>query len=474
VQQHQRAKVDLLFLSRDLSPPRKDVWKGVEGQEGVDLRVIRVTGPPQPGDADSIATIVRARNASKRAGSTPFVMLVDDDVVLGPRCVARLVEGLRKRPQFAALAADSAGEMRRGWDHWDYPRHVGMAAVLFRRERLEALTFRSESDKCECRCCCEDLRRAGHAIGYLPGAEAWHRPLRTNRATSCAAFPSQSAESSRDVTERASAAGSTAPALPGRVLSTFDRKHRRLFVRRFLRSFRREGNTERVTAVVSGLYPSERRSLATIPGVEVFVAPNDGHPCRQRLRNFQQVIAGWPEDTPVAYWDAGDIVFQDRIAPLWDLVRANPDRLLAVTEVIPFRDSTGARRWVERIHDREARRWALDLLMERPLINGGFAAGTVKTMLRYLKAADQILRSPALKECGDWGDQTAMNLYCHSNPHTWLEIPAGWNFCLVGLEPSQYRVSRDGRTERLDRAPLHVVHGAAGSLKHWDLVHLTA
>ena len=168
--------IDLLFLSRDLSPPRPDVWEGIQAQEGVTLRVIRITGPAVPGDRSRFETIVRARNAGKRQGSAPLVMLLDDDVVLGPRCVARLAEGLINRPEFAALAADSGGEMNDGRDHWDYPRHVGMAAVLFRRERLEALTFRWEPTKCECQCCCDDLHRAGYAIGYMPGAEAWHRP----------------------------------------------------------------------------------------------------------------------------------------------------------------------------------------------------------------------------------------------------------------------------------------------------------
>ena len=57
------------------------------------------------------------------------------------------------------------------WENWDYPRHVGMAATLFRRERLERLTFRWEPGKCECRCCCDDLRRAGFGIGYLAGGQ---------------------------------------------------------------------------------------------------------------------------------------------------------------------------------------------------------------------------------------------------------------------------------------------------------------
>src|SRR5262249_36310570 len=139
------------------------------------------------------------------------------------------------------------------------------------------------------------------------------------------------------------------PSLPGRILAAFDRRHLRLFVRRFLRTLRNEGNFDTVTAVASGLFPSERRRLAQMPGVEVVVAPNDGHPARRRLRNFQHVIADWPADTPVAYWDAGDVVFQDRIAPLWDLVRTHSDRLLAVTEGGLFREGSTCWWWTETI-----------------------------------------------------------------------------------------------------------------------------
>ena len=73
--------------------------------------------------------------------------------------------------------------MAGGWQNWDYPRHVGMAAILFRRERLADLTFRWEPDKCECLCCCHDLRRQGHGIGYLAGARPGTARTRAGRHT---------------------------------------------------------------------------------------------------------------------------------------------------------------------------------------------------------------------------------------------------------------------------------------------------
>ena len=103
-------------------------------------------------------------------------MFVDDDVVLGRGCVASLLQTLQARVEFAAFAADYNHEMKAGRGNSDYPPHVGMGATLFRRKPLESVTFRWEDQKCECQCCCDDLRRAGYGIGYLPGAVAWHKP----------------------------------------------------------------------------------------------------------------------------------------------------------------------------------------------------------------------------------------------------------------------------------------------------------
>ena len=87
-------EVDLILLSRDLSPPRNDVWRGIELQDGVDLRIHRLEGTPRSEDPNRYETIARARNRAKTLGSSPWVMFLDDDVVLGPGCVARLVEAL--------------------------------------------------------------------------------------------------------------------------------------------------------------------------------------------------------------------------------------------------------------------------------------------------------------------------------------------------------------------------------------------
>ena len=175
--------VDLILLSRDLSPPRPDVWEGIRSQSGVNLVIHRQVGAARPGDRNRWETIARVRNEARTLGSSPWVMYLDDDVVLGPGSLGSLVQALEQQPRVAALGADSAGEMNRPGESWDRPSHVGMAAVMFRREVLAKITFRWEGEKCECLCCCEDLRAAGWAIGYLPGALAWHRPASSDGAS---------------------------------------------------------------------------------------------------------------------------------------------------------------------------------------------------------------------------------------------------------------------------------------------------
>jgi hypothetical protein len=417
-------------------------------------------------DANRWATIARARNAAKRLGPAPWVMYLDDDVVLGEACVARLREGLRKRPEFAALAADSAGEMRRGLNHWDYPRHVGMAAVMFRRDRLANLTFRWEPGKCECLCCCEDLRQAGLAIGYLPGAIAWHRPApRGAIATPHAPGASATPEPRRPEARFPGEDSSPAPPRTSRVLAAFNRRDAQRFRRQFLKTLRAGGNHEPVTAVAYGLYPSERNLLAALPGVEV-IAIADTHvsPALRRARDFQAAIARWPENTPVAYWDAGDVLFQSSLAPLWGLVRAHPDALLVARDASGYPENPVIVSWTDAIRDLAARRRAFELLSTHPFLNSGFAAGTAGALIRYLKEVDRLLNSSALEGVGPWGDQVAMNVYCHTYPSTWKEIGDGWNYSLAGRSPRDYRRLPGGRIESVNGSPVHVAHGTAGTL----------
>jgi hypothetical protein len=456
-------EVDLILITRDRSPPRADVRRGIGTQTGVRLYVHRVVGTPRTEDLNRWATIARARNEGKRLGSSRWVIFLDDDVVLEPGCVARLVEGLRQRPGFAAVAADYLGEMSPDPDAWQYPRHVGIGATLFRRDLLAPLVFRWEPAKCECQCCCDDLRRAGFGVGYLPGARARHE--RSDRA----------GHGCRPAGEPTGRRGGLPPPGPdARVLAAFDRNHFRRFRRQFLRTLRSSGNPEVVTAFGYGLRPSEQRVLASIPGVEaVPLTANGVVPAIRRLRDFQDAVARWPPDTPVAYWDAGDVLFQDRLDGLWDLVRGNPEKLLAVREPRWDPSNPAVADWTLTIRDPGARTRAFELLATHPFLNSGFAAGTARTLLGYLREAHRLRHSSALLGTADWGDQTALNLYCHSDPRRWQEVAEGWNYCLFMRRPGAYRVLPDGRIEGRPGTIIHVAHGNCKTLIKLGLSLLT-
>jgi hypothetical protein len=454
--------IDLLLLTRDGSPPRQDVWNGIQRQAGVRLHLHRVIGAPRPGDRHRWETICRARNEGRHVGSSAWVMYLDDDVVLASDCLATLLAGLKQRPAFAAVAADSAGEMSTGWENWDYPGHVGMAATLFRREHLAGLTFRWEPGKCECWCCCDDLRRAGFAIGYLPGAIAHHNPAPRFRV----AGPCAGDETSRPRLEGSAAA-------LGRILTAFDRRDFRRFSRIFLPSLRAAGNREVVTAVVYGLYPSEQEALRQQPSVEVVAVDHNGVcPALRRLRDFQDVISRVPADTPVSYWDAGDIKFQNSLDPLWNLIRSNPNLLLVGREPLSFPENPVIRTWTNYIRDPDARQRAFKLMSTHRFLNSGFAAGTVGALLRYLREGDRLLNSPDLEGVGDWGDQPAMNLFCHTHPDAFQEIGMSWNFTLAGRNPREYTVDAHGRFHSTIGIPIHVVHGNAGSFRPREFPYL--
>jgi hypothetical protein len=126
-------------------------------------------GPPLPGEG-RIDAIARARNRAKRFGDAPYVMFLDDDVVLPARAIEELVYTLFFNPQYAAIGIDYQG--------LNQPSpgaiHVAMGAVMFMRSILERINFRTEPNVCECYCCCQDIRRMGYLIDYLPGVRAEH------------------------------------------------------------------------------------------------------------------------------------------------------------------------------------------------------------------------------------------------------------------------------------------------------------
>jgi hypothetical protein len=160
--------VDVLTVLAPGEAIRPPVLAALAEQGCVALTHHVVPGPRRPGEWRA-AAIARARNAARRCGDAHYALFLDADVVLPPLGVERLVYGLVLNPGYAALGINyqrDTGEL--------VPLHVAMGATLFYRPVLAAIQFRTEPGRCECTCCCVDLRRLGYEIGYLPGLRAEH------------------------------------------------------------------------------------------------------------------------------------------------------------------------------------------------------------------------------------------------------------------------------------------------------------
>jgi hypothetical protein len=449
--------VDLVVLSRDDRPLHAAIQRGIDSQRGVRLRVHRVYGRQHPADKCRWQTIARARNAGKRLGSSPWLMFLDDDVQLLPDCVYRLVRALRVRQRYAALSAN----YRREGHLSGVSKHVAMGATLFRRSALDSIEFRFENDRCECQCCCDDLRTRGYRIAYLPTARARH-------AHSGNTIESVHVEAScpESIELRASGVAEST----GTVLACFNRRHYQRFLRRFIPSFRASGNREQIIAVGIGLFPSELRRLQRMWNVEVHGLRDNGVPAQiRRLHEFPRILSQLGEGAMAAFWDAGDVLFQQRIQELWSIADQNRGKLLIAREPFGHPRNIAVRAWTETIENPIARQRIFDLVAPRPFLNSGFAAGTNDALLEYCHAAAEVQRSADFKGTKEWADQLAMNVYCHENPAVWQEIDSGWNYCLCTRLRGDFRVLPSGRYVRVDGGPIYAVHGNGRTLD-WKVV----
>jgi len=435
--------IDVVILSRDEGPLAIEVEQALRDQLKVQVRVIRVVGRPRSDERHRWQTIARARNEGKAQATTPWVLFLDDDVVLGRDTIFQLWQALGRRTNLAAIAANYQTSGTSPWGH----RHIAMGATLFRSSPLRLIRFRFDPRQCECQCCCDDLRKHGWGIDYLPQATAVHLKR-----------PQDSDDSA------------TAP--PPRVLTAFDRRDVFRFEKQFLATLRKSGNHCAVSAVTYGLYPSEIARLSAMPGVEVHPHRVDGRmaPIR-RLEDFAGLTSTFAPQTPIAYWDCADVFFQGSLDPLWEEARRRPDLILAAREPKSYPDNPAIEEWTRTIHDYQARRKAFQLLSQNPFLNSGFVAGLAGPMHSYFQSASRSMSGPDLAGTLDWGDQTALNFYCHSHPHRWHEVEVGWNYC-VHDRYGEIALEMDGRVKSRKGEPVYVVHGNARSFRHLALSYL--
>ena len=435
--------VDVCVLSRDHSALDPRVESAIRLQQHVRCVLHRIVARPREADRNRIETIARGRNQAKSRGQSPWLMFVDDDVVLDRDCVAKLLANLEQRPAIGALAAWYRNEHAL---EYEQRRHVTMGATLFRRSALNQIRFRTRPGWCECLCCCVDLRSRGIGIGYLPGLKAEHIKLKTQHAINNNSNSKQY------------------------VLAGFDGRHLKLFQTLFLPSLRESGNNETVLAVTSGLTSSERRGLhqsGNVAAMDVRVK-GSRHIATDRFKHFAEILRDIPRGSKVAFWDAGDVVFQKSLKGLWKQVEENTSKVAVVAEPWSHRTISARDQWIsttrELSHEIELRR----ILRHKPIINGGFAAGYVEPMRHFLLGTDRWIHSPKLRGTGSF-NQIAMGSHCFtSNCHVFVD--AGWNYCLAGRPTADAYVAKDGNlTDRKTQRRIAVVHGNGKTLARYNI-----
>lgn len=119
------------------------------------------------------SNLAQARNAVKGYAETDYVLMLDNDVVLPPRSLEGMSSFLDRYADFGAIALakrPSCVEPILDEKAVTEPDHVDMSCVLWRRAVLEWLVFRTtpDADYCDCLPACDDLRGAGHRIGFMP------------------------------------------------------------------------------------------------------------------------------------------------------------------------------------------------------------------------------------------------------------------------------------------------------------------
>lgn len=439
--------VDVVVLTRGSSPIDDRVLCSLRQQEGVNLRIHQVVGTPLPDDPSRWSTIARARNKGRLLGNGAWLMFVDDDVALGRDCVASLIRDLERQPRFGALAADYLGERNtRG-----ISPHVAMGATLFRREVIQDVQFRSTGDRCECQCCCDDLRRRFWGIDYSTNSNAVH-------------LETASTGSSCECEHSASAGESPTP--HGEILVAFDHSHLHAFKHRFLRTLRASGNSNHVHAVVYGLSPRDLRRLRSLERVTLHPnVPRFGSVARDRLSGFRHVLMDLDANTPVAYWDAGDVIFQSRLDPLWERILRSQNELIVSAEPMVTEENGVYLEWLAGIRDVEVRRNAMQIVHLKPILNGGFAAGTAGRVLSYLEAAF-VLAEEIGNGIFDHGvDQTVMNLHLYGNDDADFCVEDDWSYCLAARYADEYSFRDNVYIDLRKNRPIPVVHGNGSSLR---------
>jgi len=127
-----------------------------------------------------------ARNQVKQYGRSEFVLMLDNDIVLPPEALERMIEFLKTHSNYGAIALCKHPQLNfKTEKDFLQAEHVDMSCVLFRKMVLDQITFvdhrnagkigrKQLAGQCECANCCFDMRQMGWEIGFLPYVYVQH------------------------------------------------------------------------------------------------------------------------------------------------------------------------------------------------------------------------------------------------------------------------------------------------------------
>ena len=116
----------------------------------------------------------RARNQVKQyAMSTPYTLMIDNDLVLPPNGLARMIDFLDRHSEFGAIGISKTHLPDPAQGEVEINVHVDPSPVLWRTELFHEIPYMNRGS-CECMAYCEDIRARGLEVGVLTGMTAKH------------------------------------------------------------------------------------------------------------------------------------------------------------------------------------------------------------------------------------------------------------------------------------------------------------
>lgn len=401
--------VDLVILSRNDGPLHPEVERALRNQRGVQVVVHRVVGAARPEDRHRRDAIARARNEGKCRGASRWLMFLDDDVVLDSKCALTLVNELRRRPAFGALAADYLGQGRPG----EVARHVSMGATLFRREALDEVRFVSDRNHCECQSCCDDLRALQWGVNYCAAAGARHLPK------SVLSEPASASPSARDHNTSCQTACDQGACDPPLITCLCVTQERVALLRRSIQCFLNQTYPRRELVIVHQSDDDDTRRFvaelgdAFIHGVETPASP------RLSLGSLRNIARQAGTGAYVATWDDDDWHNPTRLERQMHAIRDSGKRGCVLSRCTLY-DSRTRRAYISR-----ARSWEGSFVGERAILPPypDVARGEDTPVV------DALVRQRQLT----FLDRPDLYVYTHHGMNTWDR--RHWQRILRGSEP---------------------------------------